>query len=319
MVNKTLSFSTTNGPMPVGKSNLLFTASIKTIMNAFKTDVIVGYEWNRGNGKTKKSMVHNLRDEMNLDALQAMHIADNGDGTYTLLDFHHRVEALFGEYEENKLSAKEADADIPIILAKKENSLKVYQDLNNQKAHTTRQKLINPDLGVGKLLDEILSIVSDPQQVVSEKLRHPVIYCVAAYFDNKNGKLSSVGYEDVGLNRRKVGLHANKSYEELPWKLTKNDKLWFSGKIAEVVQLINDYRTTYPNLSDGEEKLLRNTHFFGLLLWDKISNQNRFKFKSNSIFINKVHSHSTALLNASTDIHYKGASAIERVAKLLGK
>jgi hypothetical protein len=117
--------------------------------------VIIPYKNNRGHikaGGISKRRVDEMSTNFTPAALGSFHIAKQDDGTYLLLDGHHRIETLRLLNKSGKLTAQLKAQIIPVIAVRSVDWLKAYQGVNRSKSHNGPEKLMNDDLLPGSYI-----------------------------------------------------------------------------------------------------------------------------------------------------------------------
>lgn len=265
------------------------TIKLKDFIYAVKSEVLVAYGKNRGNGRLNTSKVQSIAANYNPKKLGVITIAELDNGTYKRADAHHRTAAILNKYDGKDglttFTEEELEQNVPLHIIKEVDFITVYSGLNANHGHSSRQKSLNTDLGLGALIENVLEL-QEEDSVVLEKFHTTVARCIYGLIDNDDPK--NISYAELSLDRKLVSSQAGLTKEEFDVKLTNAEK----EKIADALDYVNKtyfYFKTLNNLSTKGKKvklnqtarsILRNAGLFGFTLWDKLSGRKRITHMS---------------------------------------
>ena len=273
-----------NSVSNVGDGVVLATVKLRDLISGMKEGYVVDYEKNRGNGKLNSSKVKTIAANYDINKLGIITIADFGNGLFKKADAHHRSAAILmkndGVNGFRGFSNTELDQEVSLHVIPKEDFIRVYSGLNSNNGHSSRQKVLNTDLGLGKLIQDILDL-QEKETSVQEKFYTTIARCVYAYTGQMDLGVKQSSYADISLDRRVVSDDAGLSKADFDVKVTKTQK----EEIAEALDYVNETYLQFRNLNNLNSgtknksvklnatgrSIMSNASLFGFILWDRLS------------------------------------------------
>jgi hypothetical protein len=135
-----------------------FLITIEALLLDYLSGVIFEYDKNRAGlkpGGLDLSRVKEIAENFTLTALGAFYVSDQGNGSYMMLDAHHRLAALKLIYQNDPKKFEEfKEVEVPLCVVHKSVEIETYQRLNTSRSHTGVQKVMNSDLLCGSYIKE---------------------------------------------------------------------------------------------------------------------------------------------------------------------
>lgn len=266
----------------VGENIIVATITLQDFVEAILGGVLVDYENNRGNGKLNSTKVRNIAENYDPNKLGVVTVADWRDGTYKKADAHHRTAAIIAKYLGKdgiaQFTSEQLEQNVSLHLIHKEDFIRVYSGLNSNNGHSSRQKALNTDLGLGSMIQEILEL-QEEDSVVLEKFYTTVARCVYGHVGAFDNATKNISYADLSKDRKMVSAEAGLSKEEFDMGLTDSQKETVADALDYVNKTYAQFKTL-NNLNNNGSKvklnqtarsILRNAGLFGFILWDRLS------------------------------------------------
>lgn len=268
----------------VGDNVVVATIKLRNLISAMKNGFLVDYEKNRGTGRLNQAKARKIAMNYDVNKLGTITVANFGDGIFKKADAHHRSGGILikndGLNGISPFTNAELEQDVSLQIIQKEDFIRVYSGLNANNGHGSRAKVLNTDLGLGSLIDQILSL-QQQESSVKEKFFTTIARCVYAYIGLLDKPIKESSYAEISLDRKFVSEDAGLSKEEFDVKVSKAEK----EIIAKALDYVNETYAQFKklnNLSTNKKSntiklnatgrsLMSNASFFGFLLWDKLS------------------------------------------------
>jgi hypothetical protein len=141
------------------KEKVIALVTIRTLINLFNTGKLAEYENNRS-GYFDENRCDKMVEKFNLNGIGSVTASiSKKSNTLMQLDFHHRMEGIIRKNDLAELTMKELDTLIPITIFHYSDAISTYQTINAAKGHTGKEKINNPDLAIGSIIESILKKV----------------------------------------------------------------------------------------------------------------------------------------------------------------
>lgn len=257
------------------------TMRLGDMIDGWNLDIVKPDPDNRGNGKLDKSKVNSIAKDWNVDGLHVFPVEDQEDGTFKMIDGHHRRAATLKKLLElGGISQEDLNKNVQVMIAPKGSGDELYAYIGNTRGVTTRQDILHQRKGLGALIADILSEQTKVSSV-QEKFYQTIARCVYAYVGRMSFDMESeyVSFAEISKDRRVVNNDAKLTLQDYDLSLTSKEK----AAIAEAIDYVNETYAEFKKfqnlslkpgkikLSEIAESIISNAALFGFLLWDKLS------------------------------------------------
>lgn len=254
------------------------------------------YEKNRGVGKTSTKTSKAVEESFNPHAI-GMVVGCLTNGALVLADAHSRTEGLKNRWKRGLFSNKELNSTLVINVIPEKEFQRTYCDVNTSEGHTARNKLDNSDLPFGKLLEEVLlkSGVSEENKNLFRKFRPQlanVVYAVS--------RGETKDYPTIFCSRNHAKKYFNVVEDNQMFKISSSDRKRLIAAISYYKELIESLKNqcplnkkgTSPNLNVDIKAILRSSAFFGFLVGDGVSDNQKITNIKPSTIARKLYKNS---------------------------
>lgn len=257
------------------------TMKLRDKIGYWKSGVIKRDPDNRGNGRLDNKKVNDIARDWNIIGLGTFPIEDQGDGTFKMVDAHHREAATMKRLiEMNGISEEDLDKNVQVLIAPKGLGDALYAYIGNTRGVTTRQDILHKRKGLGNLLTSILERQTI-ESSVEEKFYQTIARCVYGYAGKMEFDVHTeyVSFSDISKDRNTVNNDAKLTMDDYDFSLSEK-------QISSIVEAIDYLNETYfefkaiqnissrkgkVKLSETSNKLLSSVGLYGFLLWDRLS------------------------------------------------
>ena len=126
--------------------------SLKRLLALFRDGKIKVYEHNRGFGKASKNTIEATRNNLQIPCLGMFRISNEG----VIADGNSRMLGINLRFMDGNITDSELDESVTILFFLHDNFLVHYQAAGRQAGHTSGNKLTNPQLGMGRLVQSVV-------------------------------------------------------------------------------------------------------------------------------------------------------------------
>lgn len=271
------------------------------------------YPFNRGTGKTAVNTVKNVTENFNPNSLTSLTVGRLKNRPFLMiLDGHSRLKGLQNLIENQKINKNYLlDVELKVFKAEEEE-FQTYKDLNVQCAHTSANKLSDPNYLFGSIITSLASDLGlEPTDFpFKSSFRPQLANLIFTYSRNE-----VITYPEVFKNRRNVLKLINENKESKEFSISKNKYEDIKNSIDFYCQVIESIVDSCPQtkrgrsiLTDDLKSILNSSPFFCFFVADHLSENKSFtKFKvktiANRIYKNSgnISKLSKALTNGSED------------------
>lgn len=295
--------------------------SLRELALAVEGGKIVKYQFNRGGQSVSKSRSAKIAASFNKEAFGKISILRTSPDNFMSITGHHRLHGLFVGYQNGWIDKNVLDSHVSIgVLDDKEEALALYAAEGSGKGHTGRQKINNPDLGLGQIMSEISSSVKNKDLLKGQYL-NALAYCIVNVCDPQNNKSDwhFMEYSDVSKNKKSgiskyldltpAALRAALPITKAQKELIVKSLVWVIDEVFAPFEIEN-------GTIDAARDLLRQASFFGFLLWEKIKGSTFTKKKSNAL-VKNMKKNMSSLVNNTKLVKYKPEQAYKSLRKIL--
>ena len=127
--------------------------SLKRLLALFRDGKIKVYEHNRGFGKASKNTIEATRNNLQVSCLGMFRISNEG----VIADGNSRMLGINLRFMDGNITDSELDESVTILCFLHDNFLVHYQAAGRQAGHTSGNKLTNPQLGMGQLVQSVVT------------------------------------------------------------------------------------------------------------------------------------------------------------------
>ena len=127
--------------------------SLKRLLALFQDGKIKVYDHNRGFGKASKNTIEATRNNLQIPCLGMFRISNEG----VIADGNSRMLGINLRFMDGNITDSELDAQVTILFFLHEEFMKQYQSAGRQTGHTSGNKLTNPELGMGQLVQSVVT------------------------------------------------------------------------------------------------------------------------------------------------------------------
>ena len=209
---------------------------IDKIIKDFEKGKLVFNVSNRGQAGLSKSLIRDIKNNLNPAALSSLLISDTGK----LGDGHHRVSALLElKGSDPRAYSKIKDCPIAVTTICEKDFLKGYEHINRQKAHGMKEYLTNPDFKVCQELFSLYNQVGKGLTLTYKDLR--VLALVAFNLHRLKGKPFKIrdAFFRCGFNQ----------------KVKSDDYVAFKINMTERNNVKKALRTATKTIKQAEKKI----------------------------------------------------------------
>lgn len=260
--------------------------STQELLELAESNVIIPYEKNRGGVRLNRQVIKSIQYNYNPDCIGVIHVEDLHNGQFKLCDAHHRLIGMRLRFRNNGFKKSELDSIIEIKIAPdSKTGHELYAKLNCSRGHTTRNKILNDDLGMGEIIQKVLDKAKIEKNNISSAYCNQIAYAIV-FLAEKDIKATS--YRDLKRDRRKmaplVGLTPNELAEVFKFSQEKEKTL--ANALNYVVEIykkfeelnMHELKLGKPVMDATAKQIKNNASLFGYFLWDKASGRNQVTY-----------------------------------------
>lgn len=271
--------------------------SLKRLLALFQDGKIKVYDHNRGFGKASKNTIEATRNNLQVSTLGMLRISNEG----VIADGNSRMLGINLRFMDGNITDSELDAQVTILFFLHEEFMKQYQSAGRQTGHTADNKLTNPELGMGQLVQSVVTSTGiNPNLLQTSHL---------ASLSNTIWSLANVNQDDwefvsIFLTRKNVKTLLDYLPSELPLTLSRNNK-------ARLVDALRYFEDVSNEIRGSDAKsFLKSGPFFGLIISEHLSAFSRLQ--SASVLARRIVSNGVKLAQYIPCLTLGGSSELER-------
>jgi hypothetical protein len=232
--------------------------SLKRLLALFRDGKIKVYEHNRGFGKASKNTIEATRNNLQVSCLGMFRISNEG----VIADGNSRMLGINLRFMDGNITDSELDESVTILCFLHDNFLVHYQAAGRQAGHTSGNKLTNPQLGMGQLVQSVVTASGiNPNILQTSHL---------ASLSNTIWSLANIPVDDwdfanIFSARKHVKNLLDYLPSELSLTLSRNNK-------ARLVQALRYFEDVSNAIRGSDAKsFLKSGPFFGLIISEHLS------------------------------------------------
>ena len=265
----------------VGNKTELFTCTLNDLAGSVIRQQVTGNEFNRGEGIINKARAEEIIKNFYPDGFGMVTLVDNGDGTYTISDGHHRLFAIT-EMASRGLLENFGHVLVSVEVTGKKDGLKNYATKGSAVGHSLINKLTDPRLGLGNMLVHFIKKIpfgSYRDVSIINKKMYPqlsaIMYTIATTKDAEELNLSEALKAKTLITKI-----ANFLPEELDFKVTSADEKKLVNAVSFTIEILTEFiKLNDKNKGTSQEvsldamasNILGNATVFALFVWDRYS------------------------------------------------
>jgi hypothetical protein len=255
------------------KEKIIALVSIRTLINFFNKNTIRIYGNNRS-GCFDESRCERMVDKFNINGLNSINVSiDKKTKTLMLLDFHHRMETLIRKNDLAELSSKELDTLFAINIFHYNEAISTYQIINAAKGHTGTEKINNPDLAIGSIIE---SIVSKAGIELDKKHSQNLMDAVFAYKEYKN----DMTLHDFFSSRPKVTELLDTAKDRRTFSIDSEIE-YKTAHALQIYTMIKNFILNHETSSAQARQAVKKPGFFIACVTDDLTDGNMFGITKN--------------------------------------
>lgn len=307
----------------------------RELYNAVKAGQVIPYENNRGANGTSQSRVDRYAEKFEPGFFGMIYV-EKTDTTdiFKEITGHHRVGALVQAVDDGEVTDTVLDTVFPFSVVEKGKGLSVYGAEGSSKGHTKRAKITNPDLGLGQILEKIITQVKAPspldvEDVVRPQYQNAIIYTTLKVQTTSSSDWIKLNYADICRNKKSgTEVYVDLTPDELEevLKITASTQKKVADSLQWVVEVYYNFikrnmddpkKISINRLPDYASDLLRQASFFGLLLWAKVSDVPFTRAKPDRV-ARKMKKNNQKILKNAKLLRLNEDAATESIKHILG-
>lgn len=217
------------------KDDLLAGVSLLTLVRAIKINRLGLYENNRS-GNVNTGKIKEISANFRLSGFGTI-TACHRSGKLELVDGHHRMLSVIKMNDEAMLGDNR-NSIVALRIIPQSERLNAYQSVNAGKGHTLKDKLNNPDLALGAVLQDIQNLSGQNKEF--NKKHVPNFADLVVAYDLKG---AATELEHVYMARKDVTMIVNKHRDRRSYDVsgaTRNTLAAFLQKYQSLVNYVTD-------------------------------------------------------------------------------
>lgn len=232
--------------------------SLKRLLALFRDGKIKVYEHNRGFGKASKNTIEATRNNLQIPCLGMFRISNEG----VIADGNSRMLGINLRFMDENITDSELDESVTILFFLHDNFLVHYQAAGRQAGHTSGNKLTNPQLGMGRLVQSVVMASGINTNILQTS--H------LASLSNTIWSLANIPEDDwefanIFSARKDVKKLLDYLPSELSLTLSRNNK----ARLVDALRYFEDVSNAIRG-SDAKS-FLKSGPFFGLIISEHLS------------------------------------------------
>jgi len=234
--------------------------SLKRLLALFRDGKIKVYEHNRGFGKASKNTIEATRNNLQVSCLGMFRISNEG----VIADGNSRMLGINLRFMDGNITDSELDESVTILCFLHDNFLVHYQAAGRQAGHTSGNKLTNPQLGMGQLVQSVVTASGiNPNILQTSHL---------ASLSNTIWSLANIPEDDWEFaNIFSARKDVKKLLDYLPSELSLSLTLSRNNK-ARLVDALRYFEDVSNAIRGSDAKsFLKSGPFFGLIISEHLS------------------------------------------------
>jgi len=234
--------------------------SLKRLLALFRDGKIKVYEHNRGFGKASKNTIEATRNNLQVSCLGMFRISNEG----VIADGNSRMLGINLRFMDGNITDSELDESVTILCFLHDNFLVHYQAAGRQAGHTSGNKLTNPQLGMGQLVQSVVTASGiNPNILQTSHL---------ASLSNTIWSLANIPEDDWEFaNIFSARKDVKKLLDYLPSELSLSLTLSRNNK-ARLMAALRYFEDVSDEIRGSDTKsFLKNGPFFGLIISEHLS------------------------------------------------
>ena len=241
--------------------------SLKRLLALFQDGKIKVYDHNRGFGKASKNTIEATRNNLQVSTLGMLRISNEG----VIADGNSRMLGINLRFMDGNITDSELDAQVTILFFLHEEFMLQYQSAGRQTGHTSGNKLTNPELGMGQLVQSVVTSTGiNPNLLQTSHL---------ASLSNTIWSLANINPDDwefsnIFSSRKNVKTLLDYLPSELPLSLNRNNKARLVNALRYFEDVSNEIR------GSDAKSFLKSGPFFGLIISEHLSAFSRLQSAS---------------------------------------
>ncbi len=266
--------------------------TVDDLLTAAKDKTIRPYENNRGQGKLALSTVKRVSKHFSADSLGEITLAQtNTRGKLVVVDGHSRIYGLIKRLISGNLTPAELRSEVHLRIIPKNKTIEVYKDLNAGQGHSGMNKLTNPDLAFGDLIqNKLFPELSDVQRSYLKSSHYKNLSYIA--YSVVSIPRKDLDYKEVFLSRKDTKPLEDMVADDLNFPIQMTDKQW--KDYVDAVKFYCDFRieldsSVPPNLKRQVLKGIESGPFAGVIIVDQlkpVKEANNFKILAKQVLKN---------------------------------
>jgi hypothetical protein len=268
--------------------------TVGDVLNWLLTGIIMPDPFNRAGIKDGETFiavaddetVRKVRDNLLTWSLQDCHATDNGNGTFTMTDFHGRGLGLMQRHWYDKMTPADMKAEACVFTKPHEYHSQDYRAINDHDGHSARQRIWHPKYAYGSLIHNRLlpQLSADSANwLLRHQQRGTMLANIIFSLQKNKRKTSEWNLPDVyGMRTEAAKL---RDTPEQTVKIKEKDTVDLAAAIDNWYDLTRLLGLIAPSVSGVKD--VTGNPFFGFYLIDSLSNDRDLN-KSNNVLAKQL-------------------------------
>lgn len=267
--------------MDVFQSSSIGSCTLGDLADAALRNQIFMYKNNRGSGIIKESWVLEKAEKFYPDGFGMIVLVDVGHNRYKINEGHSRMQTLLYMRQIGTLKKYEKIV-VPVqVVRDPDQFMEVYRSTNANHGHHIKDKLTNPDYGLGREVNNFLNIVDniryrDIKIVTKSHVKQIALMLYGTTIKSDDG----VSFLDLMKNNGKITELSNLLPDEFELRFSHHNKAKLKDSFNFALDVMKEVITLTDLKGGASEKasistigqhILGSAMFFGLLAWDRYS------------------------------------------------